>query len=116
MGIQPLCVVMHYLARPRTQAVIEWVTNSQKDDPTKRFSMRLTISRTNGTAQLLPFDRIAWHMGWSYWEEMSSINRFSIGIELDNDSVLNKAVEGWVCGFGGVFDFCFGFLLLLREY
>ena len=104
-GVQRLYLVMHYTAGSNAQAAIDWLTNPQKDDPTKRVSVHLVISRTGEITQLLPFDRIAWHTGWSYWEGRSSINRFSIGIELDNDGVLKKAADGWVSEFGGVFDF-----------
>ena len=66
-------------------------------DPDKRVSAHLVISRTGEITQLVPFNLIAWHAGFSFWENFVSMNRYSIGIELDNDGVLKRDPTGrWV--------------------
>jgi len=45
--------------------------------------------------QLVPFDRVAWHAGRSRWRGLEGLNRHSIGIELDNAGLLERAGNGW---------------------
>jgi hypothetical protein len=45
--------------------------------------------------QFLPFDRIAHHSGFSWWEQQSNLNQSSIGIELDNAGLLIRKDGKW---------------------
>jgi hypothetical protein len=45
--------------------------------------------------QFVPFDTIAWHAGYSQWADRSGLNRYSIGIELDNAGRLVRAHNQW---------------------
>ncbi len=47
-----------------------------------RVSAHLMIDRSGTTYQYVPFDKVAWHAGESFWRGRDNCNRFSIGIEL----------------------------------
>ena len=38
-------------------------------DPETKVSWHLTIDRDGSVNQILPFDKIAWHAGKSYWKQ-----------------------------------------------
>ncbi|WP_251619740.1 N-acetylmuramoyl-L-alanine amidase [Odoribacter lunatus] len=63
----------HHLARPDTDA-----------------SAHIVIARDGGIIQLLPFNTIAWHAGKSEYEGRTNLNRYSIGIEMDNAGQLHR--------------------------
>ncbi len=63
----------HHLARPDTDV-----------------SAHLVIARDGGIIQLLPFDAVAWHAGRSAYEGRTNLNRYSIGIEMDNAGQLHR--------------------------
>ena len=102
-GVQPVYLIIHFTAGSTSQGAIDWLTNPQPANPDKRVSVHLVISRTGEITQLVPFDRIAWHAGFSYWEGRRSMNRYSIGIELDNDGYLNRKDSGWVSEAGATY-------------
>ena len=48
--------------------------------------------------QLLPFHIVGWHAGRSQWGERTSLNQYSIGIEIDNAGQLSERdgrYESW---------------------
>jgi len=96
MGMQPMYLIIHFTAGSTARGAIDWLTNPQTANPDKRVSAHLVISRTGEITQLVPFDRIAWHAGFSYWEGRRSMNRYSLGIELDNDGNLNCMDGSWI--------------------
>lgn len=53
-------------------------------------SAHLVIARDGGIIQLLPFDTIAWHAGQSEYAGRTNLNRYSIGIEMDNAGELHR--------------------------
>src|SRR3990172_923290 len=57
---------------------------------------RLLIPRDGEIMQFVPFDTIAWHAGYSQWADRTGLNRYSIGIELDNAGRLVRAHNQWV--------------------
>ncbi|HSF80019.1 MAG TPA: N-acetylmuramoyl-L-alanine amidase [Anaerolineales bacterium] len=96
-GLQVRYIIIHYTAGTSALAAI----NTLRDDQTaNRVSAHLVISRTGEVTQLVPFDRRAWHAGVSYWENERDINRFSIGIELDNEGWYRQQDGVWVSSFG----------------
>jgi N-acetylmuramoyl-L-alanine amidase len=103
VGLQPIYLMIHFTAGSTAQGAIDWLTNPQTDNPDRRVSVHLVISRTGEITQLVPFDRIAWHAGFSYWEGRRSMNRYSIGIELDNDGNLNCKDGGWISEAGAIY-------------
>jgi N-acetylmuramoyl-L-alanine amidase len=103
LRVQPLYLIIHYTAGETSEGAIAWLTNPQPANPDGRVSVHLVISRTGEITQLVSFDRIAWHAGFSYWEGRRSMNSFSIGIELDNDGNLNRKDGGWISAAGAVY-------------
>jgi hypothetical protein len=53
------------------------------------------IGRDGRIVQFLPFDAIAFHAGFSYWEGDENINQYSIGIEVDNAGYLSGGPGNW---------------------
>ncbi|MDY6993126.1 MAG: N-acetylmuramoyl-L-alanine amidase [Pseudomonadota bacterium] len=91
-------LVMHYTAGPHAEQAVNWLTN-----PRAKASAHLVIGRDGNITQLVPFNKVAWHAGRSYWHGISGLNDYAIGIELDNAGVLSRSIEGqWVAWFGDV--------------
>lgn len=82
-------IIMHFTA----STTVESAHNNYLD-PKTQVSWHLTIDREGNITQLLPFDKIAWHAGKSYWKtsgkEYNGLNAFSIGIELVNAGQLTE--------------------------
>lgn len=53
-------------------------------DPQAKVSAHYLISKTGHIVRLVPEDKVAYHAGISFWRGRSSLNAYSIGIELDN--------------------------------
>ena len=96
-GLQVRYIIMHYTAGSSAQAAINTLRD---DEATNRVSAHLVISRTGEVTQLVPFDRVAWHAGVSYWENERDINSVSIGIEMDNEGYYRQVDGVWVSTFG----------------
>ncbi|MBI5963544.1 MAG: N-acetylmuramoyl-L-alanine amidase, partial [Chloroflexi bacterium] len=85
-------IIMHITTGTRMESTINTFRN-----PASGVSSHLLIGREGQVVQFLPFNKIAWHAGYSWWEGDSSLNSFSIGIELDNAGPLEKNETGqWV--------------------
>jgi N-acetylmuramoyl-L-alanine amidase len=94
--LDPQYLVMHYTAGRSLQSSVEWFRNAQA-----KASAHLVIGRDGAIVQMVPFDRIAWHAGQSRWHGLVGLNRFSIGIELDNAGILSRQAGTWRAWFGG---------------
>lgn len=88
--IGPKYIVIHFTTGTRMESTIAHFRNELSGVCT-----HLLIGRDGRVIQFLPFDKIAFHAGYSWWERDSSLNRFSIGIELDNAGFLKESSEGW---------------------
>ena len=88
--IGPKYIVIHFTTGTRMESTIAHFRNELSGVCT-----HLLIGRDGRVVQFLPFDKIAFHAGYSWWERDSSLNRFSIGIELDNAGFLKESSEGW---------------------
>lgn len=53
-------------------------------DPVAKVSAHYLIAKTGEVIRLVPEDHVAYHAGISFWRGRSSLNQYSIGIELDN--------------------------------
>jgi N-acetylmuramoyl-L-alanine amidase len=91
----PEYLVIHYTAGPNAEHSLKWLTN-----PQAKASAHLLIARDGSITQLVPFNEVAWHAGKSQWRNISGLNNYSIGIELDNAGPLQKAGDTWVAWFG----------------
>lgn len=97
--VQHEYLVIHYTAGPSADVSVRWLTN-----PARKVSAHLVIGRDGSITQLVPFDRIAWHAGRSSWEGRIGLNRYSLGIELDNAGRLRRRGNHWQAWFGGEYD------------
>ncbi len=91
-------VIMHYTGGQNMDNTISWFNN-----PTSKVSSHLVIGRNGDVVQFVPFDTIAWHAGLSTWGRYSSLNLYSIGIELDNAGMLQRSGTRWISSFGQVY-------------
>ncbi len=87
---QPKYIVMHFTTGTKMESTISHFKN-----PASLVSTHLLIGRDGRVIQFLPFDRIAHHCGYSWWERQANLNNFSIGIELDNAGLLTRTRNGW---------------------
>ena len=90
-GIEPTWLVMHYTAGASFESSVDWLTQRRRPGS----SAHLVIGRSGEVAQLVAFNKRAWHAGISHWQGKSSLNRYSIGIELDNAGVLHTVGGQW---------------------
>jgi N-acetylmuramoyl-L-alanine amidase len=97
--VQPRFLVIHYTAMRNAQSAINWLTN-----PASKVSSHLVIGRDSSVTQLVPFDKIAWHAGVSQWQGYTKLNRYSIGIELDNAGYLTRHSNRWLSWFEAEYD------------
>lgn len=89
--IAPRFLVLHYTASSSAASTVSWFQNRDS-----RVSAHLVIARDGTPTQLVPFNREAWHAGRSSWGNLSGLNRYSIGIELDNAGCLVRTGGKWV--------------------
>lgn len=76
-------LIMHVTGGSSMQGTINWFRN-----PASGVSAHLVIGRDGRVVQFLPFDKVAFHSGFSYWEGDENLNHLSIGIEIDNMATL----------------------------
>jgi N-acetylmuramoyl-L-alanine amidase len=98
-GLQPEYLVVHYTSGRSAEGAVNWLTN-----PASQASAHLVIGRDARITQLVSFDKIAWHAGTSFWEGREGLNRYAIGIELDNAGRLTRHGTKWRAWFGGEYD------------
>lgn len=94
-ALEPEYLVIHYTAAGSLEGSVSWLV--QKD---AKASAHVVIGRDGRIVQLVPFDRVASHVGVSQWEGRNGLNQWSIGIELDNAGKLTRQSEGWRSWFG----------------
>lgn len=93
--ITPQYLVIHYTAGSSFSSSVAWLTNAQSS-----ASAHLVIGLDGSIAQLVPFNRKAWHAGASQWGDLVGMNNHSIGIELDNPGRMRRVGSKWVSAFG----------------
>ncbi len=88
-------IVIHYTAGGSRASSVKTLTN-----PSKKASAHLVIGRDKKITQLVPFDTIAWHAGNSQHNNRIGLNKYSIGIEIDNAGLLSKSGDKYLSWFG----------------
>lgn len=90
-------LLVHYTAGRDLDSSVRWLR-----DPRSKASAHLVIGRDGRIVQLVNFMEIAWHAGNSTWTNPISsgvkydgLNKFAIGIELDNPGALDKIHGKW---------------------
>ncbi len=91
----PDTIVFHFTATGSLQAAVNELLDSEV-----KASAHLVIGRNGSVVQLMPFDRIAWHAGVSEYQGRRDLNRYSIGIELENAGRLMKSGDQYLSWFG----------------
>ena len=91
----PDTLVIHYTAGRSLESSVNTLR-----DPNIKASAHLVIGRDGKIVQLIPFNKIAWHAGSSSWNGRSGLNKYSIGIEIDNAGLLTKVGDTYKTWFG----------------
>lgn len=60
----------------------------------------MVLGRDGRIVQLAPFDVVTWHAGISQWNGLSGLNKYAIGIEMDNAGLLHREGDRFVAWFG----------------
>jgi len=84
-------IIMHFTTGTRIESTISHFRNENSE-----VSAHLLIARDGRVIQFLPFTAVSFHAGTSWWERDTDLNRYSIGIELDNAGILKETPEGWM--------------------
>lgn len=91
----PDTIVMHYTGGGSLEGSVQWLRN-----PVSKASAHVVIGRDGAIVQLVPFNKVAWHAGKSTWKGRSGLNKYSIGIEMDNAGVLTRSGGKYITSFG----------------
>ncbi len=92
----PDTIVIHYTAGASLESSVDTLR-----DPEVQASAHIVVGRDGRIKQLIPFNKIAWHAGVSEWEGRTYLNRYAIGIEIDNAGRLNKVGDQYQAWWGG---------------
>lgn len=90
-------IVLHYTAGSSAQGSAIYLTR-----PDVSASAHIVIGRDGSVFQLVPFHIEAWHAGQSCYAGRFGLNRYSIGIELDNLGRLQRRDQLFVAECGRV--------------
>lgn len=91
----PDTIVIHYTAGGSVESAVRALS-----DPTRKASAHVVVGRDGSLTQLVPFQRIAWHAGRSSYQGRSGLNRYAIGIEIDNAGRLQQTGSRFTSWFG----------------
>jgi len=72
-------IILHYTGMKKESKAIQKLCDSQS-----KVSAHYFIKNNGGVAQLVPDLYTAWHAGKSNWKNFNSLNKYSIGIEINN--------------------------------
>jgi N-acetylmuramoyl-L-alanine amidase len=84
-------IIVHFTTGTRIESTIAYFRTESAG-----VSAHLLIARDGRVVQFLPFGKIAYHAGYSWWEGDVSLNQYSIGIELDNAGTLAGSPGNWM--------------------
>ena len=91
----PDTIVIHYTAGGSAESSANYLCRSDV-----KASAHLVIGRDGAVFQLVPFDTSSWHAGISFYGGRNGLNKYSIGIELDNAGVLDQVGSEYQSWFG----------------
>jgi N-acetylmuramoyl-L-alanine amidase len=88
----PACdyLIVHYTTGTHPSQTINWFKS-----PKAQAVAHLLITREGEIIQFVPFNTVAFHAGFSQWADRFGLNRYSIGIELDNAGRLVRDKGQW---------------------
>jgi len=86
-------IVAHWTGGSSASSAQSWLSN-----PQAKASAHFILDRNGQVIQLVPTDKVAWHVGPSEWKtatgNYTQLNRYSIGIEYVNLGGLKKTEGG----------------------
>jgi len=85
----PDTVVIHFTAGASLESSVRTLST-----PGSSASAHVVLGRDGTIVQLVPFDVIAWHAGASSLGDRTGLNKYSIGIEIDNAGRLTQTASG----------------------
>jgi len=85
----PDTLVIHYTGGSSAESSVRHLSKKAA-----KASAHLVIARDGKIFQLAPFNIITWHAGRSSWKGRNGLNKYSIGIELDNAGELTDNGNG----------------------
>lgn len=91
----PDTIIIHFTAGSSAESSVRVLC-----DPDYKASAHLVIGLDNSITQLVPFNVTAWHAGRSSYGDRNGLNKYSIGIEIDNPGRLKKTGQGYISWFG----------------
>ena len=86
----PDTIVLHYTAGSSLNSAVNWLTNKKA-----QASAHFVVGKNGKVVQLAPLNTVTWHAGRSRWKNRSSLNYYSVGIEIDNAGILEKRAGGY---------------------
>lgn len=96
----PDTIVIHYTGGSSLDSSVDWLRR-----PAAQASAHLVVGKTGKIVQLVSFNKIAWHAGRSKWKNRTGLNKYSIGIEIDNAGLLEKRADGtYYTSFGRIIN------------
>lgn len=84
-------IIIHYTTGTKMDSTLNYVKRADAGG-----CAHLLIGRDGRVVQLVPFNLVAFHAGYSWWEGDTDLNRYSIGIELDNAGALTGGPGHWM--------------------
>lgn len=91
----PDTLVFHASGTGSLQSAVQYLLDAEV-----KASAHLLIGRNGSIVQLMPFDRIAWHAGVSEYQGRTDLNRYALGIELENAGRLIRSGDQYIAWFG----------------
>jgi len=95
----PDTIIIHFSTDSNAESSANYLC-----DPRKKASAHLIIGREKEIFQLISFNTIAWHAGKSSYMSRIGINKYSLGIEIDNAGKLTKTGNEFTSWFGKVYN------------
>jgi N-acetylmuramoyl-L-alanine amidase len=83
-------IIIHYTGGASGKSSAKYLAKNSV-----KASAHIVVDRDGSVIQLVDFDTIAWHAGESSYGDRTYLNRYSIGIELDNFGPLTKTQTGF---------------------
>ena len=95
----PDTIVIHYTAGRSGESSAAYLCKDHV-----KASAHIVVDISGKIFQLVPFNTIAWHAGPSSHNGRTGLNKYSIGIEIDNAGVLEKSGAVYRSWFGKTYD------------
>lgn len=81
-GVSPKFIILHYTDLPDITTALNYLA-----EPNNKVSAHVVIDQDGSRYQMVATEKIAWHAGVSAWRGYTNLNRYSLGIELQNGGV-----------------------------